>query len=205
VFSYNHSEQYVALVLAIMNAYLDGDFSEVPDGLPVSTFIPSKTDPSSAPRHHGTRSRHHGSRPGLNAPGTNGTPAAPHSPGNPGPGSSGSTDPNPSDPGPPGGSPSPGSPGTPGIPGTPGTPTAPNPTQTVQQVVLTAAEAKQKCVDKLSQFAPLTTGTMISGCTSGLTGLTDREADSKLVGSTLAQVLTSLGLGSLIPPLLPGT
>ncbi len=37
---------------------------------------------------------------------------------------------------------------------------------------------------------------MISGCTSVLTGLTEQEAASKLVGGTLAQVLTNLGLAT---------
>ena len=67
--------------------------------------------------------------------------------------------------------------------------------------MLTVQQARAKCVDKLSQFEPLTTGTMISQCTSVVTGLTEGEASSKLVGSTLAQVLTNLGLSSLIPSL----
>jgi membrane-bound lytic murein transglycosylase B len=33
VYRYNHSEEYVDLVLSIMNAYLDGDYSAVPNGL----------------------------------------------------------------------------------------------------------------------------------------------------------------------------
>jgi hypothetical protein len=40
VFAYNHSDAYVDLVLSIMRSYLDGDYTEVPDGLPTATVIP---------------------------------------------------------------------------------------------------------------------------------------------------------------------
>jgi membrane-bound lytic murein transglycosylase B len=189
VFGYNHSEQYVALVLAIMHAYLDGDFTQVANGLPISSFIPVKAGPDSS-RHPGVERHHHGGNhpggdnPAPNTPGTN--------PGNPGPGS---PDPGTNDPGNPG-------PGNPSSPTTtaPSTPSVPDPTQAVQEVVLTVAQAKAKCVDKLTQF-PLATSAMISGCTQVLTGLTEDEAASKLVGGTLATVLTNLGLTDLIPSL----
>jgi membrane-bound lytic murein transglycosylase B len=190
VFSYNHSAQYVALVLSIMQAYLDGDFTQVADGLPVSTFIPAKTQPST-PRRPGVDPRHHGSaRPNSpNAPSTD-------HPGTQNPSHPGSTDPG-SNPG--SGDPTPTNPTT-STPA-PSTPSVPDPGGTVEEVVLTVQQARAKCVDKLSQFEPLTTGTMISQCTSVVTGLTEGDAASKLVGSTLAQVLTNLGLSSLIPSL----
>ncbi len=45
VYRYNHSQEYVDLVIAIMNAYLEGDFSSVPNGVATSTvFTPSSGD-----------------------------------------------------------------------------------------------------------------------------------------------------------------
>ena len=42
VYRYNHSQEYVDLVISIMNAYLDGDFSSVPNGVAAPTvFSPS--------------------------------------------------------------------------------------------------------------------------------------------------------------------
>ena len=39
VFRYNHSQRYVDLVLAITHAYLDGDFSSVPNGTTSTGFL----------------------------------------------------------------------------------------------------------------------------------------------------------------------
>ena len=47
VFNYNHSEAYVDLVLSIMNAYLNGDYTAVADGLPSATYIPPIAQPIS--------------------------------------------------------------------------------------------------------------------------------------------------------------
>ena len=45
VYRYNHSQDYVNLVLSIMNAYLDGDYSSVPNGVATTTvFTPSFSD-----------------------------------------------------------------------------------------------------------------------------------------------------------------
>lgn len=41
VYRYNHSEEYVDLVIAIMNAYLDGDFSSTPNGVAASPVFAS--------------------------------------------------------------------------------------------------------------------------------------------------------------------
>lgn len=191
VFSYNHSDRYVDLVLAIMNAYLDGNFTEVADGLPISTSIAAKH--RAEPRQPSDRSRHRAAddrrttqrQSSTNDPGTT-------SPSDPDPDDPGSTDPG-NDPGSdPGGGPDP-------SPTTSSPPTVPDPTETVDEVVLTAAQAKAMCVDKLSAFEPATTDKMITGCTEVLTGLSESEAESKLVGNTLAAVLTNLGLADLIP------
>jgi hypothetical protein len=44
VYRYNHSSEYVDLVISIMNAYLEGDYSSVPNGVATSTVF---TTPSS--------------------------------------------------------------------------------------------------------------------------------------------------------------
>ena len=160
VFSYNHSEQYVALVLTIMQAYLDGDFTQVADGLPVSTFIPVKTAPDT-PRQPGVRPRHHGSpQADADNPSTDGPGAGPTDPGSSDPGSDEPGDGPGADPGgdPPTSTPTP-------------APSLPDPGDTVEEVVLTVQQAKSKCLDKLGQFEPLTTDTMISKCTAVITGL----------------------------------
>ena len=39
VYRYNHSQEYVDLVISIMNAYLEGDYSSVPNGIATSTVL----------------------------------------------------------------------------------------------------------------------------------------------------------------------
>jgi len=46
VYRYNHSREYVDLVISIMNAYLEGDFSSVPNGVATSTVFTPSTDDS---------------------------------------------------------------------------------------------------------------------------------------------------------------
>jgi membrane-bound lytic murein transglycosylase B len=60
VYRYNHSQEYVDLVIAIMNAYMKGDFSSVPNGVATSTvFTPSTGDavisPATAGKAKGTK------------------------------------------------------------------------------------------------------------------------------------------------------
>jgi membrane-bound lytic murein transglycosylase B len=49
VHRYNHSESYVNLVLSIMNAYMDGDFTSVPNGTTSAPFIAPEPQPQSKP------------------------------------------------------------------------------------------------------------------------------------------------------------
>lgn len=55
VFRYNHSRSYVDLVLSIMNAYLDGEFTSVPNGTTSAGYL-VPAEPAPAPRgpkqHH---------------------------------------------------------------------------------------------------------------------------------------------------------
>jgi membrane-bound lytic murein transglycosylase B len=68
VYSYNHSDAYVDLVLNVMRAYQAGDFSSVANGLPSDAAAPA-LNPSHKPRHH---KPHHGPRPGHHQPTTGG-------------------------------------------------------------------------------------------------------------------------------------
>ncbi|MBY9074548.1 lytic murein transglycosylase [Nocardioides sp. WL0053] len=54
VYRYNHSSEYVDLVISIMNAYLDGDFSSVPNGIAAPTVF-SPSTPSAVGAPAGTR------------------------------------------------------------------------------------------------------------------------------------------------------
>jgi len=47
VFRYNHSQEYVDLVLAIMNAYLDGNYSSVPNTTSSTSYFPIDTGDNS--------------------------------------------------------------------------------------------------------------------------------------------------------------
>ncbi len=72
VYRYNHSQAYVDLVLSIMDAYLDGDFTSIPNNTSAAGFlIPSPPDRNS----------------GNNGPGNEGRPQATEGPGpvDPGP------------------------------------------------------------------------------------------------------------------------
>jgi hypothetical protein len=57
VYSYNHSEPYVALVLRVMRAYLDGDYASVANGLPSDASAPAIERPDK-PRRHNPRHHH---------------------------------------------------------------------------------------------------------------------------------------------------
>jgi hypothetical protein len=62
VYSYNHNDSYVAVVLKVMKAYQAGDFSSVANGLPSDAGAPG-IDPGHTPRHdkpdHQGRPSHH--------------------------------------------------------------------------------------------------------------------------------------------------
>ena len=58
VYRYNHSSAYVDLVLSIMAAYLDGDFTSVPNGTTAAGVIAPDPD-YTPPAAHGGRGHHH--------------------------------------------------------------------------------------------------------------------------------------------------
>ena len=68
VYRYNHSQEYVDLVISIMNAYLGGDFSSVPNGVAASTvFTPAYGDAVVTPATAGKRPQERETRPRDNA------------------------------------------------------------------------------------------------------------------------------------------
>ena len=55
VYRYNHSQSYVDLVLSIMNAYLDGDFTSIPNNTSAAGIIAPAPTPSGGGRGDGGR------------------------------------------------------------------------------------------------------------------------------------------------------
>ncbi|MFD1248004.1 lytic murein transglycosylase [Nocardioides ginsengisoli] len=101
VYRYNHSQAYVDLVLKIMNAYLEGDFTSVPNNSTAAGYI--VPEPPSF-NTHGTKGNHGGKggkggstgggttgggTGGTTDPGTGGTPGNGGTPGTPGGGTGG--------------------------------------------------------------------------------------------------------------------
>jgi len=57
VYRYNHSQEYVDLVLSIMNAYIGGDFSSIPNGTAAAiVFTPTATAAAGSPTTPGKKS-----------------------------------------------------------------------------------------------------------------------------------------------------
>jgi membrane-bound lytic murein transglycosylase B len=85
VFRYNHSRQYVALVLAIEQAYLRGDYSAVPNLTTTTSGFTLGTPPLvSEAVHHGRHGRpHHGGHHRPHQQGTTSTGPASQPPANP--------------------------------------------------------------------------------------------------------------------------
>ncbi|MBZ5739289.1 lytic murein transglycosylase [Nocardioides mangrovi] len=61
VYRYNHSASYVDLVLSIMNAYLDGEFTSVPNGTTSAGYLVPAPDSAGTEHAHGTQhgGQHH--------------------------------------------------------------------------------------------------------------------------------------------------
>jgi membrane-bound lytic murein transglycosylase B len=131
VFRYNHSSSYVDLVLSIMNAYLDGDFTAVPNGTTsAGYFVPDTTTPSQPVKH---QQPHHPQGNQGSAGGSSST-SEPSSPT-----TTSSTPTTPADPGGDGGG------GSNPVPSTPSVPPLPTPSVPPVDEVLTTAEAIVQC------------------------------------------------------------
>ena len=64
VFRYNHSDAYVDLVLSLMNAYLEGEFTSVPNGVTSAGYVVPQ-----APSGGGQAAGHHGGKGGKGGKG----------------------------------------------------------------------------------------------------------------------------------------
>ncbi|GAA4362231.1 lytic transglycosylase domain-containing protein [Nocardioides caricicola] len=72
IYRYNHSTQYVDLVVSIMNAYLDGEFTSVPNGTTSAGYL-LPAEPVEPPKqHHGGQHGNNGGGQGNNNPDNNG-------------------------------------------------------------------------------------------------------------------------------------
>jgi len=212
VYRYNHSREYVDLVLSIMRAYAEGDYSSVPTSTAGSTtFTPDYGDSVLA---SGTTGYHYPKatkRSGARGGGSTGSGSTASSGGTTrtgstsGPASSGGGTTG-------GGTPSLSAPGGGSSPSSDPTKTV---TDTVKKTTDGATQAAQPVVDTLgsvaeatsfcaSQLAGLTSdSTVISKCAAQVQGKTKDQA-AALIPDTLAGVLSWLGLpplggGGLLP------
>ncbi len=207
VHRYNHSDEYVDLVLSFLRAYAGGDYTAVPTSTAGATTLdadPAATRPARRAHHHG----HRGSRPtGSSAPA--GQAAGGSAPSTPGSGSSASGG---TGSGGTGGSGSGsgdgglgGAVGAVGVVGAVGDVTD-GVTHTAEPVVGTlsaGAEAVAFCADHLPDLGSLGDAgrsTVVDRCAAGVVGLTPDQA-ARAVPATLGGVLSWLGLslGDLLP------
>ena len=166
VFRYNHSNEYVDLVLSIMQAYMDGDFTSVPTRTSAAgVFLPDPTRPSNAPGKGGKGNG--GKQPGGTATASGG--------GGGGGGGSSTTTPVPTatptptqtaNPAPPGGGNNPGPTKLPSVPVP--VPAPPLPTVGVPPATLTFAEAVVQCTAQGVVDNPLTANNELADCANAL-------------------------------------
>ena len=102
VYRYNHSQSYVDLVLSIMDAYLEGDFTTVPNNTSVAGYIVPEAPTYNPGTYNGLNDGPSGDDTGFDDD-DNYVPADddgddPVDPGDPGPTDPGPTDPGPTDP-----------------------------------------------------------------------------------------------------------
>ena len=133
VFRYNHSQSYVELVLSIMNAYLDGDFTAVPNGTTsAGYFVPDTSTPSQPV------DQNHPQQPQGNQGGSTGGGGSSTATDSSGPSTPTSTPTSPT-------TPSGGGGGNNPVPNTPSVPPLPTPSVPPVDEVLTTAEAIAQC------------------------------------------------------------
>jgi membrane-bound lytic murein transglycosylase B len=161
VFRYNHSATYVDLVLSIMNAYLDGDFTSVPNGTTSAGYFVPEPKPAPKPvRHEPAKQPNAGSNGGTsggtNSPAPAPAPApAPTSP----PSDAPVENPSPTPPG--------GGGGVPNPPAPPPLPPLPSPEIPPVDEVLTVVEATAQCTAE--GYSPLVNKAAWDKCIAGYT------------------------------------
>ncbi|MGZ4428289.1 MAG: lytic transglycosylase domain-containing protein [Nocardioidaceae bacterium] len=181
VYRYNHSQDYVNLVLSIMKAYTAGDYSSVPTSAASSTtFSPSSGGTSSAPgapRHPHQARGHHaaGTSHGGSSAGTGGGSSS----GGSGSGSGGSTPSSPS-------SPSPSS-----SPTSSATKAAKKATKPVVDTLAAGQESVNFCAAQLQGITD--NQDVINKCAAKVAGMTKSQA-AAAIPDTLAGVAAWLGM-----------
>jgi hypothetical protein len=196
VYRYNHSQEYVDLVLSIMRAYADGDFSSVPtSSAGTTTFTPDYGDSvlaSGTTGYHYPKARS-GHRAGARGGGSAASGSTPRSGTGGSTGTTGTT----------GGAPPVGDP-------TGGTKSDPGGTvnDTVKKATGSATTATKPVVDTIGSIAEATSfcssqlagitgdATVISKCAERVNGQTKTDA-AAMIPNTLSGVLSWLGLPSL--------
>ncbi|MPZ62203.1 MAG: hypothetical protein GEU93_13100 [Propionibacteriales bacterium] len=195
VHRYNHSDEYVDLVMAIAAAYASGDFSAVPNTTPASfTLRPAMPPRAAADRTGKNRGKNdRGSDSGNHVKTGDGGGSQPDNE-------------NPRDEGPP--------PDNDAPPKNDPEPTPPNDeepdpvqdtvkqaTKPVQDTVIGAAKATQMCANKFADADLSDPQKAISACAAEITGMTENAAKSYL-SQPLGDLLKSLGLAGLLCGLL---
>jgi membrane-bound lytic murein transglycosylase B len=152
VYRYNHSTSYVNLVLSIMNAYMDGDFTSVPNGTTSAGYLVPAPKAPAAP----VRNAHHVKQQGGGQHNGGGgtTPSTPTTQPTTAPATTPTAPTNP-----------PGGGGLPNNPVPTPLPPLPTPTQDPVDEVLTHAEAVAQCTKE--GFTPLTAA--FDKCVAGYT------------------------------------
>jgi membrane-bound lytic murein transglycosylase B len=163
VYRYNHSKSYVDLVLSIMNAYMDGDFTSVPNSTTSAGYLVP------APSGGGTSVGAHGPLGGPPAPsgnsgggGSSSTGSGPSTP----PATGGGDDDNTAAPTPPAPAPTPNPPAS--VP-TPKLPPLPTPTSNPVDEVLTKVQAIAQCTTEGFIDNPLKSDDAFDKCVAGYT------------------------------------
>ena len=181
VYRYNHSQEYVDLVLSIMRAYAVGDYSSVPtSSAATTTFTP---DYGSAVSTHKRGTKSHKAHAAGSGAGSSGSGS--------GTGSSGS--------GGTGSAPAPSAPGTPAPADDPvskATGTATQATKPVVDTISAGTEAVNFCKANLPDLSGLVLvdpSTVVNGCADKIAGMTKQKA-ADTIPNTLAGVLSWLGL-----------
>jgi hypothetical protein len=175
VYRYNHSADYVNLVLSIMRAYAAGNYAAVPNGTATSTTFAPTPRAAAAPRHPQHRAAA-GSSGGHHASGSGGSSGGSSSGGSGGSGG--------------GGNPAP-------APAPKPKPAPSQVTKPVKDVISGGSEAVNYCASQLSGIIgglPQSgQNTIINKCAGKIAGMTKDQA-SAAIPNTLSGVLAWLGL-----------
>jgi membrane-bound lytic murein transglycosylase B len=196
VFRYNHSDDYVSLVLSIMNTYASGDYSAVPTSSSgTTTFTPSYGDSVFGDGTSGYQPPKGSSNGGTSGGTTSGTGGSGdiQDPGTGTPSEEPPSEQPPTEAPPTGGT---GTGGTPDVGGAVEG-TVKDTEETVEEVLITASQAASLCTGELQAQFGDAPQEAVSQCASALSGMTMAEAQNA-VGGIVA------GLESLVEDLVGG-